>query len=1360
MSATVVVPIAVAPGAASAAEAGRFRLRRAGVLNVWQYDEQEFNFADGRLLLRGANGAGKSKTLEMLLPFALDGDKARITASAKHHTSLLWLMTDGLESGNRVGYVWVEFARVTQGGEQEVFTCGVGIRASVSARQATAWHFATDRRLGSDFSLEDQAGPLSMPRLKEVLGAERVFEKAAEYKAHVGRTLFGLDPLQYDEVLRLLYWLRQPQVGEDIEPVKLAQQLSQALPQLDEQAVRAAGDTFDELTAFGEQIERRAAAAESLAALSVAYGRYARAAVAERAHAVGEALRTERKLRSEQRSAQIKVAEVGAERAQATAAREAARAGVSADEARLRTLEDSPEFRDQRRLDELADRAKRDSELASQASRRKDRQSEAVTIRERESARRSETAAGRLAGYRARLRELAERQREAVPGSQLPAPPLLDGLVLQSGEQVGPICEVLDHGLSRIREARSAATQRRAGVAVVREAIRLVERTQARAGQAEREAEQAGSRWEEIRAARVDAGQAAESAYEELFARLAAWTQRPGVPEFALPADLTEEYLEALPATARAAAAPRLGDLRQEHARAGARREAALGTAVGLRAQREAVAAERDPAPPAPALPRTPRGDGKAFWQLVDFRDGVGPDQRAGLEAALQASGLLDAWVRPGGRLLDAEHRDVVLAAPGQAPVPGRLGELLVADPPAGCDVAAADIEGLLNAFSLRDDPDSPAVICDDGTWRLGPAHGRADKSQAQYIGATARAAERERRLTLLDAALAEQQAVAAEAAAVLVSCAGMLAELEAWVHEVPSGQELLRAWTRLEERHRAEDRAERENRVAQEAAHTARSACAAARGELERTAAELLLPSGLASLDALDEQLLGLLEGLRDLELSDPPIREALVLWQGSLDDLAAATESLAREEVEATAAGELARVSRAEFTELQASLGDSVAQLQARISAAKSSRAGHLVAAGEADRQVERLIRADGETVEAARNAEQRLGEHLETRSAALAALVGVAEVPGMLDAASVDPGGLAVLAGLAGPPTGEPLAREPVAVIDQLAGLSGEEAASCSTRVWRAHGEAASGPAADHQLVVSVFGEWLAVSGRDEAGEAAVTALAQRVHAGVARDRELLTDREKQQFEAHILGELGDAIRGRRRDAQELVVAMNDQLRPVTTSAGIRLKLDWKLRADVPGEAREAVALLAQPVGALIPEERAKLRDVLHRLIEASRVERPEFSYGEHLAAALDYRTWSEFTIRYTRPEKEGQWEKLHRRSALSQGEQKVLCYLPLFAAAAAHFTSLAGAAPYAPRLVLLDDAFPKIDVRTHPLLFGLLVQLDLDFVITSERLWGDHATVPSLAIYEALRDPAQRGIAQYEYRWDGRVLQGIG
>jgi ABC-type uncharacterized transport system ATPase subunit len=95
----------------------RLRLARAGVLNVWQYDEQVFAFADGRLLLRGTNGAGKSKTLEMLLPFVLDGDKARMTATGRQGSSLLWLMTDGATvTGNRTGYLWLELARTDPDG--------------------------------------------------------------------------------------------------------------------------------------------------------------------------------------------------------------------------------------------------------------------------------------------------------------------------------------------------------------------------------------------------------------------------------------------------------------------------------------------------------------------------------------------------------------------------------------------------------------------------------------------------------------------------------------------------------------------------------------------------------------------------------------------------------------------------------------------------------------------------------------------------------------------------------------------------------------------------------------------------------------------------------------------------------------------------------------------------------------------------------------------------------------------------------------------------------------------------------------------------------------------------------------------
>ncbi|HEY5247630.1 MAG TPA: SbcC/MukB-like Walker B domain-containing protein, partial [Dermatophilaceae bacterium] len=363
---------------------------------------------------------------------------------------------------------------------------------------------------------------------------------------------------------------------------------------------------------------------------------------------------------------------------------------------------------------------------------------------------------------------------------------------------------------------------------------------------------------------------------------------------------------------------------------------------------------------------------------------------------------------------------------------------------------------------------------------------------------------------------------------------------------------------------------------------------------------------------------------------------------------------------------------------------------------------------------------------------------------------ALAALAEVPGL------------VVAGLGsdrpGVQAGD-IAQADTRTATAILGVEAPPRAVDANAVLAASRDLQSGPAATLEPRVAEIHGVLTAVGQDDSAEIPLVDLAERLRVSVAADRELLTERERRLFEDHILGSLGDALRRVRLKAEELVTAMNQLLHGVTTSQGIRVRLRWKLRDDIPPQARRAVQLLGEPLGALLADERRDLRESLHQLIEVSRADAPDESYAEHLARALDYRRWFTFRIQYHRPEAPD-WTALHRKSPLSQGEQKVLCYLPLFAAAAAHFTSIAGAAPYAPRFVLLDDAFPKIDVRTHPLLFGLLVDLDLDFVITSERLWGDHATVPELAIYEALRSPTERGIAQYEHRWDGYQLIAVG
>ena len=53
----------------------RWKMNRIGFVNFWLYDEEDFEFVNGKLLLRGQNASGKSITTQSFIPFILDGDR-------------------------------------------------------------------------------------------------------------------------------------------------------------------------------------------------------------------------------------------------------------------------------------------------------------------------------------------------------------------------------------------------------------------------------------------------------------------------------------------------------------------------------------------------------------------------------------------------------------------------------------------------------------------------------------------------------------------------------------------------------------------------------------------------------------------------------------------------------------------------------------------------------------------------------------------------------------------------------------------------------------------------------------------------------------------------------------------------------------------------------------------------------------------------------------------------------------------------------------------------------------------------------------------------------------------------------------
>ena len=93
------------------------------------------------------------------------------------------------------------------------------------------------------------------------------------------------------------------------------------------------------------------------------------------------------------------------------------------------------------------------------------------------------------------------------------------------------------------------------------------------------------------------------------------------------------------------------------------------------------------------------------------------------------------------------------------------------------------------------------------------------------------------------------------------------------------------------------------------------------------------------------------------------------------------------------------------------------------------------------------------------------------------------------------------------------------------------------------------------------------------------------------------------------------------------------------------------------------------------------------------------------------------------------------------------------MPLFAAVSSFYSQASYA--FAPRLVLLDEAFAGIDDAARAHCMGLIREFDLDFVITSEREWACYAELPGVAICQLQRREGIDAVHVSRWTWDGRA-----
>ena len=731
--------------------ANRWRPRRAGIVNLYEYSDQVFDFAGGRLLLRGHNTSGKTKALELLLPFCLDGDTrpTKLDPFASGAKDMRWNLVGCSDAEQRVGYVWLEFERLDEAGRTQLLTAGIGLRAHKGLATVTRWYFvARNRRVGTDLVLLRGREPIGKSELAAALGDDgEVLDGQRDYRMRLNDVLFGFSgEEQYQTMLRLMLDLRRPHLSKTLNPDGVAAQLSAGLPEVDESLMRRLAGGLEQLETLERGLARLRDVRERVRRFHQrTYSAYARAVVRERADALRQAQTAVENAAEHLRATRTAL---GSERERAdgaTAARDAAEADVARLSAEEHALIGSAAWSSVAEVEALRGQAGAQRNAAGAAREHADGAAAAAGGTEAELITARAAAAAQAEQAEVDLGDvlaLAERAGLAQRAGLLAAQ-LRDGSVAPA--TWGTLLRDL------VRDWRDVLHRHHALLAAARSAAAAADRARA----AEREA---SARLEQLTARRWACEEQLDAARDALTTALHSWRAtlvELDVDDETAAAALDLAHAGKPPATALAPAADRaravLADTRSSIASA---RQAARQAAAAAEAEIERLASARDDGPAAPAWSRADRAGraGAPLWRLVDFTPQLPDRQHAALEGALEAMGLLDAWVTPSGRVEDADTADIVLADGASAPG-STLGDVL--EPVADQPVAVTVVARLLARVGLGERQTGPWVDL-DGRFVLGPLAGRAAKREAEHIGAAARDARRARRIAELRARLAE----------------------------------------------------------------------------------------------------------------------------------------------------------------------------------------------------------------------------------------------------------------------------------------------------------------------------------------------------------------------------------------------------------------------------------------------------------------------------------------------------------------------------------------------------------------------------------------------------------------------------
>lgn len=1363
----------------------RWKMNRIGFVNFWLYDEETFSFADGKLLLRGQNGSGKSITTQSFIPFILDGDRtpSRLDpfGSSDRKMEYYFLGEEGKDEST--GYLFLEFKKENT---EQYRTIGIGQRAQ-RGKPMGFWGFViTDgRRIGYDLWLYQEVGntkiPYSKQELKKYLGENVPFtDMPGEYKAMVNKYIFGFKRMeQYEQFIRLLVKVRAPKLSKEFKPTKVYEILNESLQTLTDEDLRAMVDAMEKMDDIQVTLDKLREAYKDVQIIRTEYTRYNQFMIARKASSY-----LEEKGEVERRQAKLEAQEQLQKEQEQERTEKKDRYDRLEQERRLTDAE--IESIGETDLEKIGEKLKNDREKRKEAEQER-QEWERKIEQSRERIRESDAALRSIRSDRETVELQLEQDRQELEEWQ-------ETLEFPSH---GQVISLIGKGNSNFpEELFSELKELKRRILEGQRALEEQEEADKRYDLAAQEL--AGCRAEEERKQKLleEAGQREEACRDALIERY--YEMAKTCRELPLSKETLEKLEQEVTAYRGTDGAGRIGRLLEDckEARRKELRSLLEKEEQNERRQKEALEEKqselsalqekKELEPMRKALTEETRRKLLEagirfipFYQAVEFAQGLSEDACNVLEAQLTDAGLLDALVvaqEDQQRMLEQfpQFSDVMIRVRGNGgsgfsklvaneeleeglkEETGRILDRIFendrennAEGVDADDPAAADRAGSRAGLSL--------VLNADGSFRNGILQGHSVAGQeAEFVGRLARQRKRERQIAMLEEQIGQLKTELLGIRELVRGLEKRLEVLEAEFQSAPDFNALNSALEELEH-------LEWYYRQAQELRKKAEKREQELLVEKRRCYQKVLLSCKNLPYARTREDFRLAAEALEGYQEEWQRAREELRILEQCRTKEVSEQDKIDREE-EAIDTADLSRRRAANrMEELDVGIRKAQEYLNRPENREKAEQLLRLKdlkkAQDEESKKLYGEIAVLEKQIETLKNGREEQREELTRRIVREVRLRACFEEELAL--------GLIVERGSR---TITECAKEAVKVLrDSDKGRSALELTTALMRVYQQHNssltsygtaledcfeeEADSTILRKRQRIVSTW------NGKKLYLENFYGTLKNRIE----ETELLILQKDRELFEDILSKTLSQQLTERIAESRRWISDMSALMKKMDTSMGLSFSLDWKPKsAETQQEldTQELEKLLLRDKELLTDEDMERVAAHFRSKIRTEKQKAEEdggmVNYMDLVRDALDYRKWFDFQMFFYRNQEGKKTLTDAAFNKFSGGEKAMAMYVPLFAAVNAQYQK----ADYRdhPRIIALDEAFAGVDDKNISSMFELVERLDFDYIMNSQALWGCHETVPALRISELLRPLNSQVITVIHYTWNGheRIL----